>query len=95
MFMLVKEFVPNNKEKKTITGMEVKCYLSNRTQLVEINHKENHTIHKLNQSKALTITRGVIQESILSSVLYILLPYDFLQYLEEFCEAVMFASETA
>lgn len=80
-----------------ITGKEAlwfESYLSNRTQLVELTYKENQTIFKT-KSQALPLSRGVPQGSVLGPVLYILLTNDLPKYLEDFCETVMFADDTA
>lgn len=80
-----------------VTGKEAqwfKSYLSDRKQLVEITYKDNNTINTV-KSSALHMSRGVPQGSVLGPVLYILLANDFPKYLEEFCETVMYADDTA
>uniref|UniRef100_A0A1B6K8M1 Reverse transcriptase domain-containing protein n=1 Tax=Graphocephala atropunctata TaxID=36148 RepID=A0A1B6K8M1_9HEMI len=79
----------NGKEANWFTS-----YLSGRKQRVELRYTDSHTNLKV-KSEALPMTRGVPQGSVLGPVLYILLANDFPQYLEEFCETVMFADDTA
>lgn len=91
------KIIINKLQSLGVSGRELdwfKSYLSNRTQRVELTHTVNNTVQKV-KSEQLPVTRGVPQGSVLGPVLYILLTNDFPRYLQNHCEIVMYADDTA
>lgn len=69
-------------------------YLTNRQQVVEIKHIEDHVV-KHTRSKHMPVLRGVPQGSVLGPVLFTLFTNDLPKYVEEYATALMYADDTA
>uniref|UniRef100_A0A1B6KLP9 Reverse transcriptase domain-containing protein n=1 Tax=Graphocephala atropunctata TaxID=36148 RepID=A0A1B6KLP9_9HEMI len=68
-------------------------YLKGRSQLVELNYKENGVTRSI-KSNQHPIKKGVPQGSVLGPVLFILLTNDFPDYIKDYSSVVMYADDT-